>query len=163
MHDNQPRVPKAALSGTRAPSLARALPFALLLLPVLLLLPFVVGDVRADEQPGRTGTNSSGATPSSRVQAPPPREVRGSTGGWANIFRTVTSALGGRASHRPTSGGATATIGVRGLGAGAIAAATPNEAAVRAMELLAVRGSEAADFAGAAGLVPQPLPLAAPP
>jgi hypothetical protein len=94
--------------------------------------------------------------------AAPARDTRGTGGGWANIFRTVTSALGGGIPRRRPTGGATATIGVRGLGAGALTAATPDEAAVRRMEDLAVRGSEAADFAAAAGLVPQPLPLALP-
>ncbi|HAZ60577.1 MAG TPA: hypothetical protein DCY89_03270 [Gammaproteobacteria bacterium] len=120
----------------------------------LMLLP-LAGDLPAGQQPATTPRTA----PAPRSEPPPPRETGG---GWANIFRTVTSALGGGVARRRPSGGATATIGVRGLGAGAITAATPDEAAVRAMETLAVRGSEAADFADAAGLVPQPLPLTIP-
>jgi len=118
-----------------------------------LLLP-PTGDLPAGQPAAATRT-----APAPQNEAPPPRETGG---GWANIFRTVTSALGGGVNRRRPSSGATATIGVRGLGAAAITAATPDETAVRAMETLAVRGSEAADFAGAAGLVPQPLPLTIP-
>lgn len=110
-------------------------------------------------------------------------EVRSAQGvnGWVHMFdvgtmpvaqggnfatgalRGLTSLLGGGNSLAPTRT-ATATIGIRGLGAEDITNAQPNLTAVAMVETLRLDAMQARQFATAAALTPQAIdPLPVPP
>lgn len=111
-------------------------------------------------------------------------EVRTAQGqvGWVHLFdvgtmpvaqgdnfatgalRGLTSLFGGGNTLAPQARTATATIGIRGLGAEEIANAQPNLAAVSVMENLRMDAAQARQFALTAALTAQPIaPLPSPP
>lgn len=109
------------------------------------------------------------------------RTAQGQTG-WVHLFdvgtvpvaqggnfatgalRGLTSLFGGGNALAPQHRTATATIGIRGLGAEEIANAQPNTSAVTLMEALRLDATQARQFAATAALVAQPIePLPAPP
>lgn len=125
-------------------------------------------------------------TPVTRMQGRrgPWIEVRTAQGqtGWVHLFdvgtapaaqsgnfatgalRGLTGLFGGGNSLAPTTRTATATIGIRGLGAEEITNAQPNLNAVVMMEALRVDAGQAQQFGSVAGLAAQPVePLPAPP
>ncbi len=124
-------------------------------------------------------------TPVTRLQARrgPWIEVRSAQGvnGWVHMFdvgttpvaqggnfatgalRGLTSFFGGGNSLAPTRT-ATATIGIRGLGAEDITNAQPNLTAVTLVEALRLDATQAQKFASSAALTPQVIdPLPVPP
>ena len=109
------------------------------------------------------------------------RTTQGQTG-WVHLFdvgttpvaqggnfatgalRGLTGLFGGGNSLAPQTRTATATIGIRGLGAEDIANSQPNLTAVALMETLRTDAAQAQQFAVTANLVPQSVdPLPVPP
>lgn len=109
------------------------------------------------------------------------RTAQGQTG-WVHLFdvgtvpvaqggnfatgalRGLTGLLGGGNALAPQTRTATATIGIRGLGAEDIANAQPNLAAVTVMDSLRIQAAQAQQFALAANLSAQAVdPLPVPP
>lgn len=125
-------------------------------------------------------------TPLSRLTARrgPWIEVRTAQGqtGWVHLFdvgtvpappggnfatgalRGLTGLFGGGNTLAPVTRTATATIGIRGLGAEEITNAQPNLMAVTLMETLQMNAAQARQFGTVAGLTSQAIaPLPAPP
>ena len=111
------------------------------------------------------------------------RTAQGQTG-WVHLFdvgtvpaaqggniatgalRGLTGLFGGGNTLAPSARTATATVGIRGLGAEEIVNAQPNPTAVTLVETLRLDAAQAQQFAAAAGLAPQavaPLPVPPPP
>jgi len=111
------------------------------------------------------------------------RTTQGQTG-WVHLFdvgtvpaaqggnfatgalRGLTGLLGGGNALAPTTRTATATVGIRGLGAEEITNAQPNPIAVTLMETLQINTAQAQQFGAVAGLTAQamaPLPVPPPP
>jgi hypothetical protein len=100
------------------------------------------------------------------------RTAQGQTG-WVHLFdvgtvptaqggniatgalRGLTGLFGGGNTLAPTTRTATATVGIRGLGAEEIVNAQPNPTAVMMLETLRLDAAQAQQFAAAAGLTPQ--------
>lgn len=79
-------------------------------------------------------------------------------------LRGLTGLFGGGNAFAPGTRTATATIGIRGLGAEEITSSQPNPMAVTLMETLGLDAAQAQQFAAAAGLAPQAVaPLPVPP
>lgn len=149
--------------------------------------------VKRESQLRESPAESSPSLASLPVQTPLTRlptrrgpwiEVRTAQGqtGWVHLFdvgtvpvaqggnfatgalRGLTSLFGGGNTLAPTTRTATATIGIRGLGAEEIANAQPNLMAVTLLEALRLDGAQAQQFGTVAGLVPQAVaPLPVPP
>ncbi|MGQ0656843.1 MAG: hypothetical protein ACT4NU_01920 [Chromatiales bacterium] len=111
---------------------------------------------------GSTPTPPAGATPNAApTPAPPPASSGG--GFFSKLARGATGLLGGASSSYGTAQAPTATIGIRGLSAEELRAASPNMAALQQMEGYQVSDGEAAGFARSAQLTAQSVPyLAAP-
>lgn len=149
--------------------------------------------VKRDAQLRESPTESALSLAALPVQTPLTRlasrrgpwiEVRTAQGqtGWVHLFdvgtvpvaqggnfatgalRGLTGLFGGGNALAPQTRTATATIGIRGLGAEDIANAQPNLTAVTMMETLRIDAAQAQQFAVTANLIPQSVdPLPAPP